>query len=378
MTDIPVSGRVITWAREFRGLSLEEAADRIGVTTDELRDIETEARQPSLTKFEKMASAYRLPLATLFRQTPPPAPPELADFRTFEGARPKSSFDFHVALSNVRTLQATLNVLRSEDQLFYGAALRQYDLSDDPFQRGEDERQKIGAPVRQQLSWGAGDGFRRWRAIIERLGISVYLQAFDLNDSRGCAIFDDGALPAILINKNESSENARTYTLIHEYAHLLARRPGISDLNRRNPVEVWCNRFAAAFLMPISALRQVLPNWPDRPEEWPDATIHAAARSLKVSAQALAIRLEDLGKAHEGLNRRFAYRVPPPRKPAKVRYTIRRLSEIGGRYTASIIGALDREIIDVVRASQDLALKPNSLDDARAYVERQLELANAG
>jgi Zn-dependent peptidase ImmA (M78 family) len=112
------------------------------------------------------------------------------------------------------------------------------------------------------------------------------------------------------------------YTLIHEYAHLLARRPGISDLNRRNPVEVWCNRFAAAFLMPIIALRQVLPNWPDRPQEWPDATIHAAARSLNVSAQALAIRLEDLGRAHEGLNRRFVYRALPPRKRAKVRYTM--------------------------------------------------------
>lgn len=376
MTDIPVVGRVITWAREFRGLTLDEAARRLGMTAEQLAGIESEISQPNLTNFEKMAAVYRLPLATLFRRTPPPAPPELADFRTLESATPHTSFDFRVALSNVRTLQATLNVLRSEDQYFYGASLRQYDLARDPFKQGEDERQTIGVTVRQQLDWSVGDGFRRWRAIIERLGISVYLQAFQLNDCRGCAIFDDGAMPAILINKNEASDNARTYTLIHEYAHLLVRRPGISDLNRRNPVEVWCNRFAAAFLMPITALRQVLPSWPDQPQQWADATIHSAARSLKVSAQALAIRLEDLGRANEGLNRRFAHKASA-KKSGKVSYVTKRLSEIGGRYTASVIGALDRDVIDTVHASQALALKPTNLETARAYVHRQRELANA-
>lgn len=376
MTDIPVVGRVITWAREFRGLSLDEAAEKLGMTAAQLTDIESEVSQPSLTKFEKMASVYRLPLATLFRRTPPPAPPALADFRTVETAAPQSSFEFRVALSNVRTLQATLNVIRSEDQYFHLAALRQYDLARDPFQQGEDERQTIGVTVRQQLDWSAGDGFRRWRAIIERLGISVYLQAFDLDDCRGCAIFDDGSIPAILINKNEASENARTYTLIHEYAHLLARRPGISDQNRRNPIEVWCNRFAAAFLMPVTALRQVLPIWPDGPQVWPDAIMAAAARNLNVSSQALAIRLEELGRAPDGFNRRFIYRAAP-RKKGRVGYVTRRLSEVGGRYTASVISALDRDVIDDVHASQALAIRPTSLDDARAYVDRQRELANA-
>ena len=301
----------------------------------------------------------------------------MADFRTLESAAPHNSFDFRVALSNVRTLQATLNVLRSEDQYFYGASLRQYDLARDPFKQGEDERQTIGVTVRQQLDWSAGDGFRRWRAIIERLGISVYLQAFQLNDCRGCAIFDDGAMPAILINKNEVSDNARTYTLIHEYAHLLVRRPGISDLNRRNPVEAFCNRFAAAFLMPVAALRRVLPHWPDEPVNWEDATINAAARTLKVSAQALAIRLEELGRARPGFNIRFV-RKQTKKKARGGGYIRMRLSEIGGRFTASVIGALDRDVIDDVHASEALGLGPSYLERARAYVERQRELASAG
>jgi Zn-dependent peptidase ImmA (M78 family)/DNA-binding XRE family transcriptional regulator len=376
MTEIPVSGHVLAWARKFRGLSLDEAAERLGISPAQLEEFETEMRRPSLTKFEKMASAYRLPLATLFRRTPPPTPPELADFRTFEGAPPQTSFEFRVALSNVRTLQGTLRILRAEDRNFQEAVLRQRDLNRDAFQQGEDERQAIGISIERQLGWGATDGFRHWRAVIEKLGIAVYLQSFDLADCRGCAILDYPATPAILINKAETSENARAYTLIHEYAHLLIRRPGISDLNRRNPTEAWCNRFAAAFLMPVVALRRVLPNWPDKPQDWADETIRNAARELKVSAQALAIRLEELMKAPTGFNRRFAFQGKPQR-PGQVRYVIKRLSELGGRYTASVIGALDREIIDNVQASEALALRPNNIEDARAYIQRQRELASA-
>jgi Zn-dependent peptidase ImmA (M78 family)/DNA-binding XRE family transcriptional regulator len=374
MAEIPVSGRVLIWARDFRGLSPDEAADAIGISLQELEDFESEKQKPSLTKFEKIAAVYKLPLATLFRRTPPPEPPKLSDFRTFEGAPPRASFDFLVALSSIRSLQATLRILQSEDENFHGAVLREYDIGRDPFKQGEAERQAIGITVQSQLDW-TSDGFRHWRAVVERLGIAVYMQRFPLSDCRGCALLDDGGVPAILINKAEESDNARTYTLIHEYAHLLVRRPGISDLNRRNPTEAWCNRFTAAFLMPLVALRRVLPSWPDAPRDWDDREIREAARRLKVSAQALAIRLEELNKAPAGLNKHFIFPMKPG-KPGHVSYITRHLSEIGGRYTASIIGALDREVIDAVHASQALALKPSSLDDARAYVHRQRELAS--
>ena len=376
MAEIPVSGSVLEWARKFRGLSSDEAAEAIGISRADLDELEAGTKRPNLTKFEKIAAVYKLPLATLFRRTPPPTPPELADYRTFDTAPPQTSFDFRVALSNVRSLQATLRVLRSDDENFRGASLRQYNFSRNPFVQAEEERQLIGVTVHRQLSWGTGEGFRRWRAIIEGLGISVYMQKFPLSDCRGCALLEDGVTPAILINKAEESENARAFTLIHEYAHLLVRRPGISDLNRRNPTEVWCNRFAAGFLMPVAALRKVLPIWPDRTQNWDDVVIRNAAAELKVSAQALAIRLEELGKAPAGMSRRFIV-VMKPKKPGQVSYVTKHLAEIGGRYTASVLGALDREIIDSVHASEALALRPTSLDDARAYVDRQRELAGA-
>ena len=46
MADIPIVGAVLKWAREFRGLSLEEAAQRIGLRIDELRAFEEEESEP--------------------------------------------------------------------------------------------------------------------------------------------------------------------------------------------------------------------------------------------------------------------------------------------------------------------------------------------
>lgn len=377
MADIPVSGEVLTWAREYRGLSLEEAAERLDIAVTELEALETEKQQPTLTRFEKLAAVYKLPLSTLFRRTPPKVPADLPDFRTLDGIPRQKSLEFQVALDTTRSFQRVLVVLQSEDEHFFVPSLREYNSAKDPFQQGEDERAQIGISVDRQLAWNSEDGFRHWRAVIERLGISVYLQKFDLDDCRGFCVWDEGQSPAIVINKSENSENARTFTLIHEYAHLLIRKPGISDQKRTNPTEAFCNRFAAAFLIPTMALGRLLPQWPDRVQDWNDETIKEVARRLKVSAQALALRLEELGQAPEGFNRRFVFRAGKRREPKGGGYVRTRLSEIGGRYTGSVLSALERDVIDVVHASQALALSPTHLDRAKAYVERQRELASA-
>jgi Zn-dependent peptidase ImmA (M78 family)/DNA-binding XRE family transcriptional regulator len=377
MAEIPVRGGVLTWAREYRGLSLTEAADRLGIAVSELEALETDKQQPSLTLFEKFATVYKLPLSTLFRLTPPQVPSALPDFRTLEGTLRPNSLGYQIALDTARSFQSVLMVLRSDDENFFAPSLREYSPAKDPFTQGEDERALIGISIDRQLAWEANAGFRHWRAVIERLGISVYLQKFDIEDCRGFCIWDEGQLPAIVINKAEISENARTFTLVHEYAHLLIRRPGISDQKRTNPTEAFCNRFAAAFLMPMIALRRLLPKWPDHAVEWDNQTIADVARQLKVSAQALALRLEELGRAPEGFNRRFLFRPNKKRDQTGGGYVRTRLSEIGGRYTGSVLSALERDVIDVVHASQALALGPQHLERARAYVDRQRELASA-
>ncbi|HUY25891.1 MAG TPA: XRE family transcriptional regulator [Candidatus Binataceae bacterium] len=381
MAKVPVQGAVLKWAREFRGLSLDEAAPQLGLTAHELEEIEAGTKQPSLTQFEKFGTAYRLPRCTLFRKTPPQEPPKPTDFRTIGGVGHRDSFDFSVAESRIRSFQSVLRLLRSEDEDLPPAELRHYDSNASAFTQGDTERNAIGVSVGAQLGWKSDEGFRRWRAIIEHIGVAVYLQKFSLHAGRAFSLWEKEEPPAIIINKTDPSANAWTHSLIHEYAHLLIRKPGLSDLNPQNPIEAFCNRFAAAFLMPIAALKQVLPSWPNQPINWDVGTVRNAAGRLKVSARALAIRLEELNKASSGFNKLFDPKGNLRSKPSpgqKTDFVRTRLSELGGYYTESVIGALDREVIDIVNASQALGFSPspNSMEKARKYLDRYRELAS--
>jgi Zn-dependent peptidase ImmA (M78 family) len=380
MTEVPVSRKVLVWARKFRGLSLDEAAAKLGWPVEELRSYEEEEEQkPTLGKFEKLAAVYQLPQATLFLRTPPREPPMPNDFRTHDGAKPEFGFEFRVALSEVRTLQRTISVLSEEDDEFLRANLPAYDRHRDPWTLGELERLRLGVTVDQQIEWRPDEALRRWRAVIEQTGVSVYLQKFAERDCRGFSLISDSSQPALVINKSDESDNAKVFTLMHEYSHLLIREPGISDLDNRHPVEAFCNRFAAGFLMPRNALLAVLPQWPNNPVEWDDSVVREGARRLKVSQRAFALRLEETGLAPAGFNRKFQWRAgKKPRTGSGGNYIATKLSEIGGHYTGAVMGALDRGVVNSVQASEALGLRTEHFDAVRAYVERQRALASGG
>lgn len=378
MVDVPVSREVLIWAREFRGIEIGEAALRLGFAIDELQAYERGERYPSLGKFEKIAHTYRLPQATLFRKTPPPEPPMPRDYRTFDGGVAKQSFDFRVALSYVRALQKTLRDLSEEDEEFLRPSLPVYYIDRDPWEQGEEERRRLGITIEDQLGWPGPEAFRRWRAVLEGTGIATYLQKFDMGDCRGFSLFEDGGLPAIVINKTEVFDRARLFTLLHEYAHILIRQPGISDENFKHPIEAFCNRFAAGFLMPVDALRLLLRVWPNEPFEWEDGTMRFVASRLKVSQSALALRMEELGLAPTGFYKRHRWPVKlgkRTKKPSGGSYVTIRLSEIGGRYASAIMSALDRKMINPVQAADALAISTDHFDSVRVALDRHRELS---
>lgn len=376
MTDIPVKGDVLKWAREYRGLNEQDAADLLGIPVNELRAYEND-RAPTLTMFEAFAAKYNFPQATLFRATRPKTPPKPTDFRTLKGRKVQISFEFNAALGNVRTLLGTLSRLAEDDPEFDAPYLPRISLEDDAETLGERERRRIGPPFQEQLGWKPNEAFRRWRARIETEGVSVFQQKFPLDDCRGFSLYEDDYHPTIVINRDEDSERAKTFTLIHEYAHLLLRRPGISDHDPRNAVEAFCNRFAAAFLIPAVALRQLLPRWPNQPVDWEAKDIARWAGRLKVSQMALAIRLEQLKLAPAGFADQFEFSGPKKAKKKATGgdYVAGRLSDIGSNFVGKVIGALDRDVIDEVQAAESLGLSDVHFQRARDFLARKDELA---
>jgi Zn-dependent peptidase ImmA (M78 family) len=159
----------------------------------------------------------------------------------------------------------------------------------------------------------------------------------------------------------------------------LASGAHISDQNRENPVETFCNRFAAAFLIPRVALRAVLPRWPNEPIEWDRNDIREWARQLKISQQSLALRLEDIGVAPPGFYQRI---VAGQQKVDKTKtkggnYVNTQAFEMGNRYVLAVLGAAERGVIGPSEAAEMTQLAPQHFEKVRIQADNRLEFAGA-
>lgn len=379
MTQIAVKKELLTWAREFRGLSVEEAAERLSITAEEIRAFEGGAPL-NLTLFRRYAERFRIPLATFLRHTPPPTPPAPVDFRTYDGRAATLSFDARLAISYAYTVEQNILELVEANAAPPTPILPRLSLKSDAAEAGERERRRLGIGHAAQLTWQAGEAFRLWRTIIEGAGVYVLQRKFELEDCKGFTIFREQNAPLIMINKTESYDPAKIFTLVHEYAHILLRQPGISDLNDRNPVEAYCNRFAAGFLMPRALLMEMLPYWPDEPVQWSFHDIGHWARRLKVSQQALALRLEQLGVAPVGFYQLLLEQQAHAgtREGEGGNYVSTQVSEIGYRFTQAVLNAEDAARISASEASEMLDLAPRHFAVVKDRLDEQFINVGAG
>jgi Zn-dependent peptidase ImmA (M78 family)/transcriptional regulator with XRE-family HTH domain len=378
MAVMPVKTALLVWAREHRGLSVEEAADLLSMTPAELAALEG-GKPVNLTTFRKIAKRYHIPAATLLRSTRPAVPPMPRDFRTFEGRPPRTSFEPRLAIRYARTSAQNILELVDANAAPATPVLTRLRLTDNAGEAGERERERLGVSTATQLAWSYQEAFNNWRSVIERTGTYVLMPKFPLDDCKGFTLYDNPNAPILVLSKEEDYEPARIYTLIHEYCHLLLREPGLSDLNRRDPVEVFCNKFAAGFLMPRTALRAILPTWPNRPVEWGREDIIVWARKLKVSQQALAFRLQGLGVAPEGFGARFSARQAKRKRLEDQRgnYLNTTMSELGMRYLGVVLSAVEARDIQDAEAAEMTHLAPKHFPHVRAQVDRRAQRIGA-
>jgi Zn-dependent peptidase ImmA (M78 family) len=132
------------------------------------------------------------------------------------------------------------------------------------------------------------------RKKIEDKGIFVLHDSFPHADGSGFCLAHS-RYPVIVVNTMQQTRGRPLFTLIHEVAHVLMGKSGISDpFVRENATERLCNRFAGAFLVPHSYVASLLGI--ATPAKDPDLDgVRWASRRLKISQEATVLRLEQLG-----------------------------------------------------------------------------------
>jgi Zn-dependent peptidase ImmA (M78 family)/transcriptional regulator with XRE-family HTH domain len=373
VTRVPIDGDMAAWARKRCHLEIDDAANLLKCDAALLQQIETGAQQPTAGLFRAMAEKYMLPEATLLGLAPAEDRPLPKDFRSFEGAPVRLSYQTIKAVRVVQARQEALARLAEIDESIEPPTLPSISLSSDPEVEGAKYRRAFGFDVPTQIATTAQKAFVRWRTMVEQLGVSVYVEPLGDDTSRGVSDNFNG-FPAIIIDQREKFHGARLFTLFHELAHHFVGQVGISNLKNANGVERFCNRFAAAFLMPRDAVALVLPNaGPGKPAPTIE-DLDRAARGLSVTISQMALRMEDLGYAGAGYYKNVKAALSVSKKSGGPEYRYTYLSQYGDHLPRRVLGALDAGLISTVEAARAMNTSPAHFDDIRrTLMERQPE-----
>jgi Zn-dependent peptidase ImmA (M78 family) len=304
-TKVPITPAVAAWAIRESGYSFDALAEKLAVTPETIRAWMKGTERPSLTEFHRLASVLKRPEASFFLPEAPAIDRPAVEFRhPSDSTRADLSPEELVHLREAARLQRTLSwVLKEMDSP--PVNLPQTALGTDVEQVALETRRRLGITASQQLKWrDSAEALKAWRGALENVGVLVFLLPMGEQSCRGFSLWDRYA-PLIAVNTWWNSE-ARSFTLFHEFGHLLTRTASVCTASRRpalrgggDPAERWCERFAAAVLLPWTAVTKALRarGWePGTPvEDLSDAA--AIARQFKASLRATVLRLIDRGVA---------------------------------------------------------------------------------
>ena len=313
-----INPAILAWARKTSGLSAAEAAHKIGLSSSahstaakKLQELEAGKAKPTRAQLEKIAKAYWQPLTIFYLASPPRVGDRGVDFR--QSQQPIAKKDEAILDALLRSLRARQHMVRSlleddEDMQplsWVGSISQSMPVN------------KAAANIRATLGVeNTADFCRRQktpealfaalRQRIEELGVFVLLVRnlgsyhTEISEKvfRGFAIAD-GLAPFIVINSRDAKV-ARTFTLIHELAHVMTEATGVSaspaptnPATSAEKTERFCNDVASEFLLPEDSLPAIARQ---TSLEHASAVIRQLAQDRNISEPMVAYRLWRAGR----------------------------------------------------------------------------------
>jgi Zn-dependent peptidase ImmA (M78 family)/transcriptional regulator with XRE-family HTH domain len=305
-TEALVEPAILNWARSSAGLSIEEAAHSLQTKPEKVAAWEGGEASPSMSQLRKMAITYKRLLSDFYLPAPPAEEPLPHDFRRLPGDgafRYSRALRYHLR----QALQRRLLALDLAAELEVDIPVLSLRL------RKEGDTELIGDQVRRLLGVSLAlqrtcreprKSYNAWRAAIEGAAVLVFqITGVSPQEILGFSI-PERPCPIIAVNR-KLTPNGRTYTLLHEFVHVLLNEGSICDIEEdllRPPeeqdTEVFCNAVAAAALVPRDALltEGLVAAYPPRPREWSDDDLSSLAHTFGISIHVILRRLLTAGR----------------------------------------------------------------------------------
>lgn len=309
-----VQNSVLAWARKTAGYDVDAAAQKLSLTVEVLTAWEAGEDKPSIPQLRKLAGLYKRPLAVLYLPEPPMAFQPMHDFRRlpdYGSRRFSPGLTLEVRAAQQRRLLA-LELFEDTGTEPVRFVLETSD-DQDPQAVGKAIRDALDVNYEVQRKWGNSlAAFRQWRTRIEELGVLVFQSTrIESDEASGFAFWAD-ALPTIVVNGKDVYPR-RIFSLLHEFAHLMLRQSGVSEIDIDAPrpeadarIEVFCNQVAAAALMPsdLFTAEAIVSARGAGVHEWSDAEIDSLSKVYGVSREAVVRRLLSINRATQAFYRR--------------------------------------------------------------------------
>ena len=329
---------------------------------------------------------YRRPLALFYLPEPPRSFQAMHDFRHLPGAVPAESPALRLEIRRAwerRDIALELLADLDEEPADIPVAVTLDDNVEDAATR---VRQWLGVSPGRQREWGKAPhaALNGWRATLETHGV-LALQAVGvpLWEMRGFSIAER-PLPIAVANIQDAPRG-RVFTLLHELVHILLRENGLCDERDVDDVdrgaEGFCNRVAAAILVPESDLREsetVIRH--GRGVSWSEQELSGLCRHFGgASEEALLLRM-----ARFGLTTQHFYR--ERREHLRQRYTDKRerdagqggfvpphrvsMAALGRTFVRLVLEGFDRERISASDVADFLGMRLKHLEEVRSDMRR--------
>jgi len=388
-----VNPDILVWARETAGLEAEEAARKAGLGPagglapgERILAMERGEATPTRTQLANLAKAYRRPLIAFYLQEPPRLGDRGHDFRTTPGAAPPEEQAWlDVIIRDVRARHALVRAALEEDE----------DVTPVRFIGGnsvQEGSETVAARLRDVLDFDRGE-FRRRRTLteafeyvretVEDAGVFALLigdlgshhTAVSVDTFRGYALADEIA-PMIVVNDRDA-RGAWSFTLLHEFCHLMLGESGVSGGFGAMRIERFCNDVASAVLLDDAELGEI--DTANRSDTAVASLISGFARARNLSRTLVAYRLLRAALIPESqwsaLSRLFHEEWKAHREDERMRaredeggpsYYVVRRHRLGPALLETVNYLLRTGGVSVVKAAKILGVKPNNVRETLA------------
>ena len=367
-------------------MTLEEAARLTRIPSKRLRALE-DGEPAKAGELKRLADLYVVPREVFFTKQLT-RPVSIPDFRTPNNAPAKMSKRGALRLEQAHQIRSLVEQLAPG--LFVSEAYRiDFDAGVNEATRVVsrllDLSNKNAAAIEEPLT-----AFRYFRAKIEQAGIPVLCESIKDEPFRGFCLASGNATPIIFINTWNQTVKTKNFTLIHELVHALMRAEGVSDpFIIKNRLERFCNQVTVNVTMPEGNFRNEFIRAREEAGDDYLALVELLSDTFKISKQATAIRIDELGLIDDfyksWLARMRGRNVPSPEDEPQDEQQFRRASvatrQIAryGYVLPMLIGdAVRKNLISEIDVFRYTRLKPRWLKQTEiAAIKRFPEALNA-